>query len=181
MQNIFDLLFYLCQELERRQIAYMISGSLAMSFYARPRMTRDIDMVILLNPKDIDDFIRIFEHNFYYHRPSIEEEVKKRGMFNVIHHQTGYKVDFIVRKDDEFRKVEFERRNRAKMIGMEAWVVSLEDLILSKFIWIQDYQFAQQMDDIKNLLDSESLDKQYLIYWIEKLNLLTFNLLTFND
>jgi hypothetical protein len=30
-------------------IAYMLTGSLAMSYYARPRMTRDIDLVVALD------------------------------------------------------------------------------------------------------------------------------------
>jgi len=35
-----------CARLDGAGIAYMLTGSLAMSFYARPRMTRDIDLVI---------------------------------------------------------------------------------------------------------------------------------------
>ena len=38
----------LCARLDGAGIAYMLTGSLAMSFYARPRMTRDIDLVIAL-------------------------------------------------------------------------------------------------------------------------------------
>ena len=37
-----------CERLDSAAIAYMLTGSLAMSFYARPRMTRDIDLVIAL-------------------------------------------------------------------------------------------------------------------------------------
>ena len=36
----------LCARLESARIAYMLTGSLAMSFYARPRMTRDVDLVV---------------------------------------------------------------------------------------------------------------------------------------
>jgi len=32
--------------LEREGIAYMLTGSLALSYYAEPRMTRDIDLVV---------------------------------------------------------------------------------------------------------------------------------------
>ena len=37
-----------CARLDGADIAYMLTGSLAMSYYARPRMTRDIDLVIAL-------------------------------------------------------------------------------------------------------------------------------------
>jgi hypothetical protein len=54
-------------------------------------------------------------------------------------------------------------------------VVSPEDLLLSKLIWIQDIQSAQQMEDIKNLAAIE-LDWPYITKWINKLNLKSFNL-----
>ena len=38
----------LCSKLEGGGIGYMLTGSLAMSYYARPRMTRDIDIVVAL-------------------------------------------------------------------------------------------------------------------------------------
>ena len=173
---IFELLENICRELEVREIEYMISGSLAMTVYTRPRMTRDIDVVIQLNSSDIDSFLEIFQSNFYFHRPSIEEEVKRKGMFNVIDHDSGYKIDFIVRKNDIYRKTEFDRKQRGNLMGVQAWVVSLEDLIISKLIWIQDYQFGQQIEDINQLLENEKLDKKYLNYWCLQLQLNTFKL-----
>jgi hypothetical protein len=43
-----ELFLTLCQALEDKEIDYMLSGSLAMSFYTIPRFTRDIDIVIHL-------------------------------------------------------------------------------------------------------------------------------------
>jgi hypothetical protein len=31
-------------------IPYMLSGSMAMNYYAQPRMTRDLDLVVELSP-----------------------------------------------------------------------------------------------------------------------------------
>ena len=38
-----------CTRLEGAGIAYMLTGSIAMSYYARPCMTRDIDLVVALD------------------------------------------------------------------------------------------------------------------------------------
>jgi aryl carrier-like protein len=62
-------------------------------------------------------------------------------------------------------------------MGFSAWLVTAEDLIISKLIWIQDVQSEKQMDDIKNLLESGDLDIVYIVSWIEQLNLKTFDLL----
>jgi hypothetical protein len=172
-----ELLQYVCTQLEIHDIPYMLSGSVALSVYTIPRFTRDIDLVIELNIQDVETLTTIFNKGFYFHRPSVEEEVRRKGFFNVIDETSGYKVDFVVRKQDPFRQMEFTRRRRDTVYGVEAWVVSVEDLILSKLIWIQDYQFSQQLVDIEQLVADNSLDKDYLSHWTGQLKLNTFNLL----
>jgi hypothetical protein len=56
-------------------------------------------------------------------------------------------------------------------------VVSPEDLLISKVIWIQDFQSAQQVEDIKNLTVIDNLDWSYIKKWVNKLNLKIFDLL----
>ena len=46
-----------CARLDSAGIAYMLTGSLAMSFYARPRMTRDIDLVVALEAAAAEQLI----------------------------------------------------------------------------------------------------------------------------
>ena len=60
--------------------------------------------------------------------------------------------------------------------GKTIYVVSPEDLLLSKLIWVQDYQSPLQMEDIRNLIKSEGLDKDYISRWINTLELKTYNL-----
>lgn len=147
-----------------------------MLAYSTARVTRDIDVVIELDAASLDSFCEIFKDNFYIHRPSIEEELQRRGMFNVIDNRSGFKIDFVVRKNTSYRKTEFNRRIRKKIFGQEAWLVSIEDLILSKLIWIQDFQSDRHLDDLRNLLENP-VDRKYLDYWIDELQLATFGLL----
>jgi hypothetical protein len=163
--------------LNKANISYMVSGSMAMTLYTIPRMTRDIDIIIELYKEDIDKFYDIFAGHSYIDKLTVEEEVKRRGMFNVIDHRTGYKVDFMLKKFSEYREKEFERRQLTTAFGFPMWVVSLEDLILSKIIWIQEYQSERQMEDIKNLLRNDKADMAYMLEWCQKLELNTFNLL----
>jgi len=171
-----SLLLKVVKKLEELEIPYMISGSVALINYTTPRMTRDIDFVINLLPIHVEKFVEAFT-GFYLHRPSIEEEVRRKGMFNLIDNETGYKIDFIVRKEEEYRIVEFERRQKTDVLGVQTWIVSLEDLTISKLIWIQQLQSDKQKEDISNLLENPTIDKEYLKFWIEKLKLNTFNLL----
>ena len=156
---------------------YMLSGSVAMSIYIVPRATRDFDFIIHLEEKNIDRFIQHFQEGYYCDKDSILDAVKRRSLFNIIDHASGFKADFVVLKDEPFRQEEFNRRKKVDFFDKTIFVVSPEDLLISKLIWIQDFQSPQQMEDIKNLKVIEQLDWQYVKKWIDKLKLKSFNLL----
>ncbi len=177
MLMVIELLKIACEALDKEEIPYMLSGSVAMNVYTVPRMTRDIDIVISLRFEDIDKFAKIFEEGFYIYKEGIEEEIRRRGMFNVIDFKSGQKIDFIVRKNTAFHLNEFERRRRISTFGFDVWIVSIEDLIIAKIIWIQELQSDRQMGDIQNLFDNTTVDKEYVINWCKELSLNTFNLI----
>jgi len=158
-------------------IPYMLSGSVAMSLYIVPRATQDFDFIVHLQPQDIDRFVENFKDGFYCDKDAIEDAVRNRSIFNIIDHATGFKADFVVLKNEPFRQNEFTRRIPVEFFGKTIFVVSPEDLMISKLIWIQDLQSAIQMEDIRNLAASENLDWEYVNLWIGRLRLNTFNLL----
>jgi len=174
--TISTLLKEVTQALELRNIPYMVSGSMAMIVYTVSRTTRDIDIVIELSHESLESFYELFDENFHLHKQTVEEELQKRGMFNAIDHRTGMKIDFVIKKNSAYRKVEFERRTRHMLFDQEVWVVSVEDLILSKLIWIQEVQSGRQMEDIRSLLQTRP-NISYLKKWINELGLHTFGLL----
>ena len=174
---ILSLLKRITQSLERKHIPYMLSGSIALNNYTVPRMTMDIDIVVELHEENLNDFLSIFGDNYYLNKDAVKEETKRLGMFNVIDHETGFKVDFILRKNTEYRKFEFQRRLKTKVADFDVWIVSPEDLTISKIVWIQQLQSDKQINDIENLLAKPEIDKNYIKEWCKKLNLKTFNLL----
>jgi hypothetical protein len=172
---VFDLLQIVTQKLAAIKVPYMLSGSVAMSFYSVSRTTRDIDIVAYLRLEDLDNLLSAFE-GYYFHRESVKEEIDRKGLFNIISNENGFKIDFIVLKTDEYSQTAFNRRRLRDFIGIEAEVISIEDLILAKLKWIQQLYSERQFEDIENLLKCDPIDKDYLIYWKEKLNLNTFDL-----
>ena len=81
---------------------------------------------------------------------------------NVIDLETGLKIDFIVKKDTEYRKYEFKRRKITKIYDFNVWIVAPEDLTISKLEWIQQLKSDKQITDIKNLLAIPDIDKKYI-------------------
>ena len=154
----------------------MLSGSVAMSIYTVPRTTRDFDFVAHLKMENVKDLANYFKEGFYCEESEVKEAISQKGMFNIVDRQSGYKADFIILKDEIYRKTEFERRRQVNFLNMNIYVVSAEDLLLSKIIWIQKLQSHLQIEDIKALQLTPGLDWKYINHWIENLKLNTFNL-----
>ena len=64
------------------------------------------------------------------------------------------------------------RRRAVSIAGQQVYIVSPEDLILSKLDWARDSRSQLQLDDVRNLLRTvEGLDREYLTRWAEALGL----------
>ena len=166
MSDELDVLTLVAVRLDAIGIPYMVSGSMAMNYYAQPRMTRDIDIVVELSPVSAERLVDAFSPDFYIDRDATADAVVRRGMFNAIHTQLVVKVDFIVRKDTAFRHEEFARRRQIVVDGTTLWLVSPEDLILSKLDWAKDSESELQLGDVRNVIRSlPDLDWTYIERW----------------
>lgn len=176
---MFDFLRILIHFFDKNNIPYMLSGSMAMSTYTLPRFTRDFDFIVHLKQKDVAPLMEQFKEGYYCDEIAVKEAVTAKGMFNIIDHKSSYKADFMVLKDEPYRQIEFERRNRVDFLDMSIYIVSPEDLLISKLIWIQEVQSGLQIEDIKALVELPEIDWVYIRQWISTLKLNTFNL--FNE
>jgi len=165
-----DILKDVTGKFDKLGIQYMLTGSLAMSYYVQPRMTRDIDLVVEILPGMIGKFEQIFEAEYYLSVDSVKDAVENEFIFNLIHNKSSIKVDCIVRKNETYRKIEFDRRKKIQLADTNIFIVSKEDLIISKLFWIKESNSELQKRDVKNLLIS-GFNKEYLLNWVEKLNL----------
>ncbi|PKL79025.1 MAG: hypothetical protein CVV27_02495 [Candidatus Melainabacteria bacterium HGW-Melainabacteria-1] len=173
-----EFLKRVCRIFEQQQLDYMLSGSLALNIYTIPRMTRDIDIVIAIEESALAPFLACFPDDAYYVSPQAAlEAVRQYRMFNLIDYASGFKLDLIVLKPEPYRQTEFHRRVKTDILGFSAYVVQPEDLILSKLLWIQELDSERQRSDIRQLLNLENLDREYLLYWARQLQLNSFGYL----
>ena len=174
---MFDFLRILIHFFDKHKIPYMLSGGVAMSSYTLPRFTRDFDFIVHLKPADALLISNHFKEGYYCDEDAIRESIKNKGLFNIIDHKSHYKADFIMLKDEAYRQVEFSRRRKIDFLNMKIYIVSPEDLLLSKLIWIQQLESALQKEDIKLLSEIKDLDWKYIKQWIGTLKINTFELI----
>ncbi len=172
MNEQLEFLKLIATRLVRAELPYMLTGSMAMSAYAPPRMTRDIDLVIECGLSDVRRIIELFEADCYIDESGVREAIRSQRSFNVIHNEWIIKADFIVRKDDEYHRHEFARRRVISMGDWDLWVASPEDLLLTKLQWSVSGGSALQRGDVQQLASSvPGMDWDYVRAWAAKLGL----------
>ena len=170
MLNELDIVRDVSSKLDRGGIAYMLTGSMAMNYYAQPRMTRDIDLVVALAPSHADTLVELFSPDYYISPEAVIDSIRRASLFNLIHQDSVIKVDCIVRKNSPYRRTEFERRRQITIEDFSSWIVSKEDLIISKLDWARASHSELQLRDVRNLA-SCGCDEDYIQRWTSELGL----------
>jgi len=166
-----DFLRRLVDLLDAAGIPYMVAGSLGSSLHGRPRATNDVDLVIDPTEPAFQRFLDSLGSDYYVSQEAARAALKARSAFNVIDIRTGWKADLRVRAARTFSTMEFGRRQKAIILGIEVWVLSPEDAILSKLEWAKESASEQQMRDVLGVLQIQGgeLDEHYLWKWAESL------------
>jgi hypothetical protein len=127
-------------------------------------------VVIAIAPEDVDRVAALFRPHYYVSEESIREALAHESTFNLIHQDSVIKVDCIILKSGEYRRIEFERRQKISLLDFTTFIVSKEDLIISKLFWAKDSHSETQLGDVKNLL-ATGYDAAYLQRWTHELGL----------
>ena len=141
-----------CARLDGAGIAYMLTSSLATSFYARPRMTRDIDLVVALEAARAEQLAAALGADYHVDSGAVTAALRAARPWNIIHVPSIVKIDLIPRKDTPYRRAEFERRRRVELAGVPLWIARVEDLILSEPENLMESGVNDTSPDIEALL-----------------------------
>ena len=151
-----NLFFIFTSRLNKLNIRYMITGSVASIVYGEPRMTHDIDLVVEIDFKDTERFAEAFPIDSFYCPPSeiIKVELGRsfRGHFNLIHHETGFKADVYLRGRDPLHEWALNNRKKIDIEGEYVWVAPVEYVILRKLDYYREGKSEKHIRDIQGIL-----------------------------
>lgn len=172
--TLLDVLQRVVSILSEESVPYMVTGSFATAYYAHPRATQDIDLVVEASENALERVAaRLKEVGYYVSPEAVREAVEHEGQFNAIEPETGWKIDFIVRKSRPFSIQEFDRRTRVEVLGLELPLATAEDLVIAKLEWAKLGGSEIQLRDVQKIVRTrwEELDRSYLNHWIGELGL----------
>ena len=141
---------------------------MAMMRYASFRQMADIDIILEFDSDDKDKFVKALEPDYYVPQTAVIRGFEMKRMFNVIHIETAFKVDCVPKKSSKFQQSAFDRREKTDYYGSEIWIISKEDLILSKLWRSKDTNWEMQFADIRSIMFS-GFDKSYAEKWLDEL------------
>ncbi len=161
-----DLIKHVCSLFERLGVRYLVTGSQATIAYGEPRFTNDIDIVADLKSIHLDALCEAFpESDYYLSRPAAQEAIASRGMFNVIHPESGLKIDVILPKGTSHDELRLSRGVRISVDEhFKAVFTSPEDIILKKLQWHEMGGGDRHLRDIAGVVVTlrEKLDRVYV-------------------
>jgi hypothetical protein len=147
---------------ETLEIPYFITGGLAAIAWGEPRTTRDVDMVLAVQPGSIGPLVAALEAGGFY-VPGVEDVASGRlRMLQITHMATISRADLIIAGEEDLAL--FDRRRSLSFSGSGAlYFASPEDVVLNKLRWGQGSRSEKQWRDVLGILKTQvNLDWAYL-------------------
>lgn len=155
-------------------IRYAVTGSVAAIFYGEPRLTHDVDLVVLLNSNDLQKLIEVFPKDRFYLPPletMLAETAREHsGHFNLIHLDTGFKADLYPAGSDELNAWAFRDKRTVEFEGEDIVLAPPEYVVVRKLEYFREGHAEKHLRDIRSILavSAEQLDRAALSEWIRR-------------
>jgi len=154
------------EPLERLGLPYCVTGSVAASVYGEPRLTADIDIVLVLGARDIGALRSAFPDEEYYVPPDetlrLELLRDTRGMFNLIHHASQFKADIYLAARDPLHAWALAHRRRISLEESGAWIAPPEYVILRKLEYLREGGQDKHVRDVRFILAATPVDRAFI-------------------
>jgi hypothetical protein len=168
MNPLYQSLVQLQRRLTAAGIASAVIGGLAVSVWARPRATQDIDFKVLLDRDAAQRLLNILTPD-YIPLPAHPLQALQRNGVLFVKDEAGIRIDLQL-ADTRLDESAIQRAQTIELEpGVTAQVCSAEDLIIYKMISTR----PQDQIDVESLVrrQGQRLDDKYVLHWLRQLEL----------
>ena len=169
-----DLIELFVGPLQSEGIRYFISGSVAAMLYGEPRVTHDIDLVVLLRARDIEKLPKLYPSPEFYVPPAeviaAETARQQHGCFNIIHADSSLKADFFTANRDELHAWAFRNLKRYSARNMDVSLAPPEYVIVRKLEYFREGGSDKHLRDIRGILkiSGQQINQADMDEWIHR-------------
>ncbi|RLC89319.1 MAG: hypothetical protein DRI77_15835 [Chloroflexi bacterium] len=165
MENLFESLIALQARLRRAGISSAIIGGVAVSVWGEPRVTRDVDIKVLLTRKDAARLLNLLMPDYKSLIADPLQSLTSTGII-FVQDELDTRLDILL-SDTSFDAKAIQRAQAVELEpGLMARICSAEDLIVYKLIStrLRDYQDAASV--IRR--QGDALDDDYVLDWLRQ-------------
>jgi hypothetical protein len=168
--NLEELVRRVVGALEAANIPYVLVGSLSSNFYGVSRGTQDADIVVSCPGARISELMRALGSEFERNPQLAFETVTATTKTLLRVKQTGFQIEIFFLSSDEHDQERFSRRKKVAMFGREAYVLSLEDVLITKLRWLHLAGRRKDEDDLRAVLrlQHHRVDWPYVESWCDR-------------
>lgn len=152
-------------------LPYMVTGGVASMLYGEPRLTLDVDVVLVLSRDAIRPLADAFPLSQFYCPPpevlATEAARAERGHFNLIEHATGARADVYLAGADSLHAFGL---GRARELAVGAEVIRVappEYVIVRKLEYFREGGSEKHVRDIRAMLrvSGSEIDRSEIEAW----------------
>lgn len=156
--------------LERLDVPYVITGSLASNFHGVPRSTRDADIVVDLAGDALDRLAEALPTELTFDPQAAFETVTGTTRHLVRLLGSVFVIELFLLSDDPHDRERFARRLRVRALDRLVWVPTVEDVIVTKLRWAAGGGRPKDLEDVRNVVavSGDSVDWGYVRRWCHR-------------
>lgn len=157
----------LVSALDAEGIAYVLVGSFSSNAYGIPRSTKDAGV---LGQSDHDIARLLGERlgaDFRFEPPMSLETIPSTTKNVIYHKSTVFKIEVFHLSSDAHDTQRFSRRSRGMLDGVEVWLPSPENVVITKLRWSCGPGRQNDIDDVADVraVQTGKLDVTYMRNW----------------
>lgn len=154
-----DLFLMFTRRFDQLGVPYMVTGSVATIIYGAARLTNDVDLIAHLDKAAAKQLPIVFPSEEFYCPPTeiiaIEITRARRGHFNLLHIETGFKADVYLHGADPLHAWGLARATRTSIGDASVMVAPPEYVILRKLEYFQEGGSEKHLRDIQTILQTQ--------------------------
>lgn len=165
MDNLFQSIIAIQKHLAEEGISSIVIGGVAVGAWGEPRLTRDVDLKVLLTRQDTQRLLEVLSSFSTPLVPNPAEMLKKQAVL-FIQDNLGTRIDLLL-AETPYDVIAIQRgRNVEIQPGISIRLCSPEDLIIYKLI-------STRMRDHEDVISvvrrqANSLDDSYILDWLSQ-------------
>jgi hypothetical protein len=165
-----ELFLRVIRAFQQLNISYVTVGSFAANVYMDPRSTKDADFVLEMEKTNLSELVAAIGSDFVLDPQMSMESVTLTTRYKLTHRQAVFEIELFGLSSDAHDQERFKRRTMREVNGIPVYILTAEDVIITKLRWAVRSRRKKDREDAQNVIAGQAgnLDLPYIRSWCDQ-------------